>query len=90
MIKTSLLEDAVEDALITMLEEGHRLPDIIDVHYDEAEWERVERFHRLRHSAKSGKIGLLKDRFPFVRMKSMNINVNLMPYNPTKTPETIH
>jgi hypothetical protein len=89
LIKSSLLEDAVEDALITMLEEGHILPDTVDIHYDENEWEKVERFHRLR-TTKSGKIGLLKDRFPFVRMKPMNINVNLMPYNPTKKAETIH
>lgn len=86
----TFLEDAIEDALITMLEEGHRLPSTIDVHYTEAEYELIEKYHRLRVKKSNGKLGLLKDRFPFIRTKLMNINVNVMPFNPAAQPETIH
>jgi hypothetical protein len=86
MIKTSLLEDAVEDALVSILESDGKLLQFIPVRYTEEEWAAVERFHRLRTN-KDGKIGLTKDRWPFIQLHALNVTVRLEPYNPVEKPE---
>lgn len=86
-MKPSLLDDSVEDALISMKEEGFLLPNPIEVWYTEEEWTSVERFHRLR-VRKDGKMGIMNDRYPFIRMNFLGIDVKLAPE--PKYIETIH
>lgn len=88
-MKTSPLQDAVEDALVSMLEEDGKLPQYIPVRYTPEEWVAIERFHRLR-TTKTGKPGLTKDRWPFIQVHSLNVTVRLEPFNPTVEPVTIH
>lgn len=83
----SPLEECVEDEIISMAESGE-LPQTqtINVHFSEKEWEKVERFHRFRPKTRS----FSRDRWPFIRMKALGINVNLLPVGEsTQTPETI-
>jgi hypothetical protein len=81
------LEDAVEDAVISLAEQGTPLPSVLNIWYPEVEWPVIERFHRLR-IRKDRKIGVLKDRFPFIRTQVLGISVSLMPE--PKYIETIH
>jgi hypothetical protein len=84
---TSFLEEAVEDAIMSMAESNVIVPTCIDVYYTEAEWEGIERFHRLR-IRKDRKMGITKDRWPFIRLRVLGISVNLMP--DPKLLESIH
>lgn len=86
-MKASFLDDAVEDALLSMKEQEILLPNPIDVWYTEEEWTVVERFHRLR-VRKDGKMGIMNDRYPFIRLNFLGIDVNLAPE--PKYIETIH
>jgi len=86
-MKASFLDDAVEDALLSLKEQDVILPPVIDVWYSEEEWSNVERFHRLR-VRKDGKMGILPDRYPFIHMNFLGIDVKLAPE--PKYTETIH
>jgi autonomous glycyl radical cofactor GrcA len=80
------LEDAVSDAIVAMCERGQLTASrTIDVHYTEAEWELVERFHRFIPETRT----FSPDRYPFLRLRVLGNDVRLMPYNPQTTPETI-
>lgn len=74
----SFLEDAVEDAIVSMVEQEIVLPSTIDVWYTEEEWVSVEAFHRLRIRT-DRKLGIQKDRYPFIRMQVLGLAVNLAP-----------
>lgn len=75
---STFLEDAVEDAIFSLSEQSFILPATIDIWYSEEEWVAVERFHRLR-LRKDAKIGISNDRYPFIRLHILGINVNLFP-----------
>lgn len=74
----SYLEAAIEDALISMKEQDVILPPSIDVWYTEEEWVAIERFHRLK-LRKDGKMGIINDRYPFIRLNFLGIDVRLAP-----------
>ena len=74
----SFLEDAVEDAVVAMVEQGIALPAELPVYFAPAEWEAIERFHRLR-LRKDGKMGITKDHWPFVVVQVLGITVRLSP-----------
>lgn len=75
---SSFLEDAVEDAIVAMAEQNIALPSAISVYFTPKEWEAVERFHRLKIRS-DGKLGISKDRWPFVVLKVLGISVRLSP-----------
>jgi hypothetical protein len=72
------LEESIEDAIMSMAEDNWVLPKELNIWYTEEEWVAIERFHRLR-LRKDLKMGIVKDRFPFIRLKCLGINVNLFP-----------
>lgn len=85
--RVTFVDDAVEDAIISLIEQEVVLPDHIDVWYPEAEWALVEKLHRLKIN-QDRKLVLVKDRYPFIRVQILGITVNLAP-GPNYT-ETIH
>ena len=85
---TSFLEEAIEDAIFSMSEQNWLIPSTIPVWYSEEEYSNIERFHRLR-VRKDGKLGILNDRYPFIRLSILGININIFPEIPP-APETIH
>jgi len=86
-MKASFLDDAVEDALISLKEQDILLPKHVYVWYTDEEWSNVEKFYRLR-VRKDGKIGILPDRYLFIHLNFMGIDVTLAPE--PKHTETIH
>lgn len=88
----SQLEDAVEDAILQLAESGTVLPPKLTVRFTDKEWELVERFHRLR--IVDEKPVFVEDRYPFVDLTVLGIDVRLTPFNPLKDElsslETIH
>lgn len=90
---TDFLVEVVEDTVVSMAEFGARLPSYIPVRYTEAEWELVERLHRLSVTTteKFGStVKFSDDRYPFVEVKVLGIRVRLYPDKPAKQKETIH
>lgn len=83
----SFLQEIVEDAIMSMAEDGIVSPKVIDIYYPESEWVGIERYHRLR-LRKDGKIGIIKDRYPFIRLQALGIAVNLYPE--PENPESVH
>lgn len=83
----SFLDEAIEDAVISMSEDGIVPPSNINIFFSEKEWVGIERFHRLR-KRRDGKLGIIKDRYPFIRIHVLGIAVNLFPE--PKHIETVH
>jgi len=79
MVTHTFLEEAIEDALMSLSEDGFGLPKSIDIVYSEEEYEKVERFHRLRYIKSKGRMGITKDRWPFIRLQLLGVSVNVIP-----------
>lgn len=82
---TSPLEDAVEDALSSLLESDMIPPETINVFYTAEEWKLIEAFYCLR--VENGKLRQSKDRYPLIRLKMFGVYVNLQP-EPMELPTT--
>jgi len=85
----SFFEDAVEDAIVSLVETGAKLPQHLDILYTEAEWVAVERFHRLKVK-KDRSLGMVADRYPFVRLQVLGISVFLGPKSEVTVPRVFH
>lgn len=70
----------MSDAVVAMVEKGVVLPQRLTVRYTEKEWEAVERFHRMYFV--NGEAALKPDRYPFVDLLVLGIEIRLMPWNP--------
>lgn len=87
--RITFVEDAVEDAIVSLVEQGTTLPQSLDVWYTEEEWVAVERLHRLKINPQR-KLVLVADRYPFIRTQVLGVSVNLAPEPKYEHVETIH
>jgi hypothetical protein len=77
-VKSSLLYDAIEDAIMSIAEANEVCPTTINIHYPKDEFEVIEKFHRFRVKA-DGTKGLTAERWPVIRLKVLGIDVNIHP-----------
>lgn len=83
-VRTSLLEDAVEDAIMSMAENNEVVPGKLEITYPAEEYKLIEKFHRFR-VLESGKRGFTKDTWPFIRLHVLGIDVTISPEVEYKT-----
>ena len=77
-VKSSLLYDAIEDAVMSIAEANEVAPTTINIYYPNEEFEIVEKFHRFRVKADGTKV-LTAERWPVIRLKVLGIEVNIYP-----------
>lgn len=77
-VRTSLLTDAVEDAIMSMAENNEIVPLRVDIFYSAEEYELIEKFHRFRVKD-DGKRVLTKEVWPLIRLHVLGIDVTISP-----------
>ncbi len=78
-VTTSLLIEDVEDALISILEEGGKLPPELVITYPVKEYEIIEKYHRFRCFPDKNLRGFTKQRYETIRLFLMDVDVTIKP-----------